>query len=173
MRSRQFGLLSRRGAPVVDLSMTSIRPAADANQRTTGITGPRYGLRRRYALLNFALRGPRRSASLCPPPTRHRSRLRRPLARGSPGSRNVVGSRPESQTASSSCPTSRARQLLPESPNPAYNESQVAEASPLDATAVPRQEIFANVRLSTCGDRKPLKLPDGLSRKALTKLDKT
>ena len=43
---------------------------------------------------------------------------------------------------------------------------------PVPTTAA-RQEILAEARLSTCDGRKPLKLLNALSRKALTTLDKT
>ena len=44
---------------------------------------------------------------------------------------------------------------------------------PLEAAAFMPQEIFAEGRLSTCGGHKCLKLLKAMSRKALTKLDKT
>ena len=44
-----------------------------------------------------------------------------------------------------------ARQFLSELPKPSYDEFQVAEAPPLEATTATRQEIFVRVDVSTRG----------------------
>jgi len=72
-----------------------------------------------------------------------------PIAAGSCGSRKAVGRQAGVGVAFTYVPSSQARQFLPELPIRAYHESRVAEMLPLEATAVTRQDSFAEARLST------------------------